>query len=64
MCLAAGKLEKGKGQLQLPGIVEMYEEDFAGEKTKEQFIEFIRDLLPSEVAEKYKRLFEVWYAFY
>eukprot|EP00826_Nyctotherus_ovalis_P050060 TRINITY_DN6098_c0_g1_i6.p1 TRINITY_DN6098_c0_g1~~TRINITY_DN6098_c0_g1_i6.p1 ORF type:complete len:207 (+),score=62.12 TRINITY_DN6098_c0_g1_i6:321-941(+) len=64
MCLAGGKLEKSKGQLQLPGVMEMYEEDFAKEKTKEEFILFVRDLLPSEVAEKYKRLFEVWYVFY
>jgi len=57
--LSKCKLEKSKTQLQLPGVIEMYEKDFID--TNEGLVNYIRTLLPSEMAEGYKKLFDSWY---
>ena len=61
-CLSSGKLAACKNKLQLPPIMEMYEEDFLGpDKQREVVIQFVKDHLPASVVSKNATLFATWY---
>ena len=52
--LGIGKLVKNKDQIQLPGILEIYKEDY---KDDDEYIEFIKTYLPEEYIVKHEEFF-------
>eukprot|EP00826_Nyctotherus_ovalis_P053203 TRINITY_DN6877_c0_g4_i1.p1 TRINITY_DN6877_c0_g4~~TRINITY_DN6877_c0_g4_i1.p1 ORF type:complete len:191 (-),score=28.73 TRINITY_DN6877_c0_g4_i1:128-700(-) len=52
-----GKLMKGKNRLQLPGILDVYEKDFAFMQDKKECITFVQNCLPEEFVMKNESFF-------
>lgn len=61
--LARGKLMRGRSQLQLPGILDVYREDFAFMQDKRECITFVLNCLPEEFVMENKPFFAAWYLY-
>ena len=62
--LANAKFAGSKGQVQLPALMELYEDDFIKDKGKEDILTFVREHLPPAIASKQAKLLSPTYKAY